>query len=250
MSQISEKTILHRDDAKKMIEDYWTKRSPEFIKLRREELHSEKFLLWRQEICRHLPADKPLHILDIGCGAGFFSILLAQEGHAVTGIDITESMIRDARQLAEEEKNTAVFCVMDAEHLSFADETFDAVVSRNVTWNLPYPDQAYREWVRVLKKGGVLLNYDAEYGKHHHDSFEKEAVYSHKDVTKELVEQCHQIYHMLDISLYDRPEWDLAVLRETGVSFCEADRSAGSRLYLQKDKFYIPVPLFGVCAVK
>lgn len=41
---------------------------------------------------------------------------------------------------------------MDASHLAFADETFDAVVSRNLTWNLEDPEQAYKEWMRVLKK--------------------------------------------------------------------------------------------------
>lgn len=44
------------------------------------------------------------------------------------------------------------YCQMDASHLAFADETFDAVVSRNLTWNLEDPEQAYKEWMRVLKK--------------------------------------------------------------------------------------------------
>ena len=250
MSLIDKKTIHHRTDAKNFIEDYWTKRSPEFKKLRKDELHSEKNELWKEEICSHFPPEKVLKILDIGCGSGFFSILLSKQGYDVTGIDLTESMITDAKALAEEEQCHAHFLVMDAENLQFPDETFDVVVSRNVTWNLPHPEQAYAEWVRALKKGGFLLNYDAEYGKHHHDEYEKEAVYSHKNVTWELVEQCHQIYHMLDISLYDRPQWDLDVLRKLGVASCEADLTVRSRLYPQKDKFFIPAPLFEVYAVK
>ena len=250
MSRINKKTIHHRNDAKRFIEDYWTRRSPEFKKLRREELRSEKNELWRQEICSHFPPGKALKILDIGCGSGFYAILLGKQGYDVTGIDLTESMIADAKALAEEEKCRVRFLIMDAEKLQFPDASFDAVVSRNVTWNLPHPEQAYAEWVRILKKGGILLNYDAEYGKHHHDEYEKEAVYSHKDVTKELVDQCHRIYHMLDISLYDRPQWDLEVLQKLGVSSCEADPTVGPRLYSQKDRFYIPVPLFGVYAIK
>ena len=35
------------------------------------------------------------------------------------------------------------------------------IVSRNLTWNLPHPEMAYKEWLRVLKKGGRLLNFDA-----------------------------------------------------------------------------------------
>jgi len=250
MTQISAKNIIHRDDAKDFIEDYWTKRAPKFKALRREELQSEKMKLWQEEICRHLPFRKSLKILDIGCGAGFFSILLARQGHAVTGIDLTESMVREAAELANEVHSPARFMTMDAECLSFPDDTFDVVVSRNVTWNLPHPEQAYAEWLRVLKAGGLLLNYDAEYGKYHHGDFQREAVYAHKDLTEDLVEQCHQIYHMLDISMYDRPRWDLEILQRLGAKNCTADISVGSRLYAQKDRFYAPAPFFGVFARK
>ena len=41
---------------------------------------------------------------------------------------------------------------MDAQNLDFPDQTFDAVVSRNLTWNLENPTRAYQEWLRVLKK--------------------------------------------------------------------------------------------------
>ena len=210
MTQISEKSIIHRQNAKEFIEDYWTKRAPGFKSLRREELQSEKMRQWQEEICRHLPVEKPLKILDIGCGAGFFSILLAAKDYDVTGIDLTESMIEEAAALAAEEKSNARFQVMDAEKLAFPDKTFDVIVSRNVTWK----------------------------------------VYAHKDITKEMVEQCHQIYHMLDISIFDRPRWDLDILRKLGVSACSADTTVGRRLYPKKDKFYDPAPLFGIVAVK
>ena len=53
---------------------------------------------------------------------------------------------------------------MDAENLYFADNTFDVVISRNLTWTLPNPQKAYSEWYRVLKPQGILLNFDADYG--------------------------------------------------------------------------------------
>ncbi|MBQ7418273.1 MAG: class I SAM-dependent methyltransferase [Acidaminococcaceae bacterium] len=250
MTQISEKSIIHKENAKEFIENYWTKRASGFKNLRREELQSDKQQQWQEEICRHLPSGRKLKILDIGCGAGFFSILLGAKGHEVTGIDLTESMIEAAAALAAEKNSSACFRVMDAESLTFPAETFDAVVSRNVTWNLPHPEQAYAEWLRVLKPGGLLLNYDAEYGRYHQHDYEKEAIYAHKDVTKEMVAQCHQIYHMLDISLCQRPQWDLEVLQKLGASTCSADTTVGLRLYPQKDKFYAPAPLFGIIAVK
>ena len=250
MTQIEAKTDFTQMSDKELVVDYWTKRAPAFKKQRQEELKSEKMLQWQTEICSRLPQKSGLTILDIGCGTGFFSILLAEKGHDVTGIDLTESMIEEAVALAAEEKSSARYQVMDAEKLAFPDETFDAVVSRNVTWNLPHPEKAYAEWLRVLKTGGLLLNYDAEHGKYHHGGYEEEAVYAHKDVTREMVEQCHQIYHMLDISIFDRPRWDLDVLQKLGASACSADTTAGRRLYPKKDKFYDPAPLFGIVAVK
>ena len=50
---------------------------------------------------------------------------------------------------------------MDAHSLSFADNSFDAIVTRNLTWNLERPGDAYRDWHRGLRPGGVLLNFDA-----------------------------------------------------------------------------------------
>ena len=48
---------------------------------------------------------------------------------------------------------------MNAEELTFAPESFDVIVSRNLTWNLHDPKKAYQSWERVLKSGGLLLNF-------------------------------------------------------------------------------------------
>ena len=47
--------------------------------------------------------------------------------------------------------------------LEFADNSFDAVVSRNVFWNLEHADKAYEEAYRVLKKDGILILEDGNY---------------------------------------------------------------------------------------
>ena len=157
--------VSRYDERKERIVNYWEKRSDSFLEQRRAELHSAMADRWMNEIQAQLPDDnKKLRILDVGCGAGFFTILLAKAGHQVTGIDLTPDMIKNAKQLAEEEQVECEFAVMDAENPEFQEGTFDVIVSRNLTWTLPHVKHAYGEWLRVLKKGGVLLNFDANYG--------------------------------------------------------------------------------------
>ena len=47
---------------------------------------------------------------------------------------------------------------MDAQHLEFDEEQFDVVISRNLTWNLENPGQAYREWYRSFAGKGIAVN--------------------------------------------------------------------------------------------
>ena len=58
------------------IENYWSKRSDDFFDLRIEELKSDKRQLWQDEIIANLPDKEHLKILDVGCGPGFFSVIL------------------------------------------------------------------------------------------------------------------------------------------------------------------------------
>ena len=78
----------------------------------------------------------------------------------------TEEMLKEARQNAGELAENICWMVGDAQKLELDEEDFDAVVTRNVTWNLPDPARAYQEWYRVLKKDGILLNFDADWYGH------------------------------------------------------------------------------------
>ena len=238
------------EDIKDIVKDYWTKRSHSFSEAKHEEAHSNKAELWIDELSSRLPAGRHLRILDVGCGAGFFEMLLGPLGHEITGIDLTPDMISEASVLAERHGvNNVQFMVMDAERPDFPDGTFDAVISRNLTWTLPHPAEAYREWYRVLRPGGVLLNYDAEYAKGFHKYDQAENL-AHSKVDPALNEECHNIYHMLSVSMFDRPQWDIEVLKAVGFTSVTADCGAGDRLYADKDQFYMPDRMFGIRAVK
>jgi len=247
MSDITKENIHFEEKEKEIIQSYWQSRARDFAVLRSQELHSEKYEQWKKEILAQLPAKQGLKILDVGCGAGFFSIILSQSSMDMIGIDLTPEMIAEAKALAKSEKAAAQFLVMDAEQLEFPDNTFDAVIARNVTWNLPHPAKAYAEWVRVLKPGGILLNSDAEYAKHHHDALPK--VNAHSAVTEKQNQHCHRIYHMLEVSLFERPAWDVEVLQALGTEVT-VDMEVNSRIYPKKDWFYSPAPIFFVRAKK
>lgn len=237
--------VKDADDRKERIVRYWTKRSSSFMEQRRAELESPLAQRWLTEILSRIPSERKLKILDVGCGTGFFSILLAQQGHEATGIDLTPDMITCAERLAEEKKAECRFLVMDGENISFPDESFDVVISRNLTWTLPDAGHAYRQWLRVLRKGGVLLNFDANYGINDcTDTKELPVNHAHNTIETELLLECEEIKRQLPISTYARPAWDIEALGQAGAEKIEIDLGVSSRIYLEKDEFYNPAPLF------
>lgn len=243
--------IIMRDARKERIVSYWGKRSDSFLEQRRAELHSPLAERWTSEILKYLPAKKELKILDVGCGAGFFSILLAKEGHKVIGTDLTKEMVAQSKILAREEKTDCRFLTMDAEKLEFPLESFDVVISRNLTWTLPNAKKAYREWFRVLKKDGVLLNFDGNYGKNDiSDTSILPENHAHHMLGDEMMRECEEIKKQLPISSMQRPAWDLSVLGQIGFKKFSIDLGVSERVYIEKDEFYNPVPLFCLCAKK
>lgn len=237
--------VSRYDERKERIVNYWEKRSDSFLVQKRQELHSAMAERWMREIHAQIPEEKNLKILDVGCGAGFFSILLAKEGYQVTGIDLTPDMIKNARLLAEEEKVSCEFQVMDAENPEFPDETFDVVISRNLTWTLPHVQHAYQEWIRVLKKGGILLNFDANYGITDFSNVaDLPENHAHNILGDDMMRECEEIKRQLPISSYSRPAWDLETLGALELKEFKLDLGISSRIYLEKDAFYNPTPLF------
>ena len=103
--------------------------------------------------------------------------------------------------------------------------------------------------VRIIRPGGLILNYDAEHARNHHD-LPQSVHHAHEHVSDELKERCHTIYHMLEISSFTRPQWDKELLTKLGASSVTIDTTVGPRIYSEEDEFYIPVPMFLVKVIK
>lgn len=240
-----------KKDIKRRVVSYWSRRSSSFLDQRRDELKNPIADRWLKEIEPQLPRRQGMKILDIGCGTGFFTILLSREGYDVTGIDLTPDMVADARALAEEEGVSCSFHCMDAEAPDFPDESFDAIVTRNLTWTLPHPKEAYRQWLRVLNPGGVFINFDANYGASAAESQEDLPYeHAHNRLSHATLAENDAIMRQLPISSHRRPAWDAEALEDLGVSSLTIDYRLSGRVFLEKDEFFNPVPMFRLTAVK
>lgn len=117
---------------------------------------------WKRVLGEAL-ARSGLDILDVGCGTGEMSLVLAEMGHNVQGVDLSEKMLSRAREKAKASRLKVKFSLGDAERLKFDPGRFDALISRHVLWTLPHPDRAMEVWKRVVKVGGQVLVIDARW---------------------------------------------------------------------------------------
>ena len=250
-------------------EAYWTNRASGYSEVNKDELRTQQKAVWTCELTEQIEAAFPgvapenLRVLDMGCGPGFFSIILARAGYRVTAADYTPAMLDEARTNARNEgvEQAIDFCRMDAENLEVASDTFDVVVSRNLTWNLPHPERAYAEWLRVLKPGGLLLNYDANWYAHLYDAELRRAYEADRQATQDAgikdeyvgtdIDAMEDIARQMPLSPVERPAWDEGVLRELGAAQVEVDPQVWERVFSPEERVnYASTPMFRVKARK
>jgi MPBQ/MSBQ methyltransferase len=95
-------------------------------------------------------------LLDVGCGIGGSSRILARYGFAVTGVTISPQQVKRATELTPPGLS-AQFLVDDAMALSFPDASFDVVWSIEAGPHMPDKAVFAKELLRVLKPGGLLV---------------------------------------------------------------------------------------------
>jgi phosphatidylethanolamine/phosphatidyl-N-methylethanolamine N-methyltransferase len=97
-------------------------------------------------------------MLEVGVGTGI-SLPDYSRANRIFGVDISEAMLRKARERVTELGLSHVegLEAMDAEHLTFPDASFDVVVAQYVVTAVPNPEAALDEFARVLKPGGEII---------------------------------------------------------------------------------------------
>ncbi len=95
------------------------------------------------------------HVLDVGCGAGLLSNFLSLLGHQVTGIDLSYTSLRYAKE--RDVSKSVRYLQANANSMPFEDDSFDAVCAMDLLEHVETPWQVVREAARVLKPGGVFF---------------------------------------------------------------------------------------------
>lgn len=129
--------------------DAWTQLARAGYDLYRDYFNTPAFL-------RMLPAVEGLSGLDIGCGEGHNTRLLAERGARMTAIDIADVFIAHAKRVEEQAPLGIDYRVASAVELPFADGAFDFATGFMSFMDVPETDRVLQEAYRVLKPGGFL----------------------------------------------------------------------------------------------
>ncbi|GAB6145249.1 class I SAM-dependent methyltransferase [Desulfocicer niacini] len=240
---------------------YWTGRATGYSQGNVEELNSARSSAWKRLIKNYMPRGRGLKVLDVGTGPGFLALIMAGWNHCVTAVDYTQAMIEQARENGARFGHEISFTRMDAQSLDFEDQSFDLLITRNLTWNLEMPEKAYREFFRVLRPGGRLLNFDANWYLHLFDPDAKKAWDRDRQKTKKRSYPDHfsqayartmeSIAKKLPLSRKCRPEWDTRVLKETGFTKLLIEFDIGKHVWDEVQKVnFASTPMFMIGAEK
>ncbi|MCI2105441.1 MAG: methyltransferase domain-containing protein [Intestinimonas sp.] len=237
------------------IASYWDTRAEGYSLTIQEQLAGSECDLFRALLRRHAPAGHRLSCLDVGCGPGFFSILLAQDGHKVTAVDYSEGMLEQARKNFGELGVCVTAQRGDAQSLPFPDGAFDYIVSRNLVWNLEHPERAYREWLRLLKPGGRLFVADGNHYLYYYDAEYRAARGSDADRPHPGTHgvdpaPINEIARDLPLSHQRRPEWDTRTLLELGAESLQLQVLRRTAYQDTEEKSGSVVAEFAICAEK
>lgn len=248
---------------------YWNERSASYSSGVVGELGDGRRERWRtvlmaaaEEALREARASGrvPL-VIDLGCGPGFFTSLFCDERCRVEAVDASVEMLARARENVADRR--ASFTCCDVADLPYDDDAFDLAVARNVTWVMQEPETAYAEWLRVLRPGGKLLVFDANWYRYLVDEAVAAARRADQEgnvlegwddtsqATSDEERRCEDIARGLPLTYRLRPEWDIEALEGIGFSRASFDEEIWKSVWTDNERsYYRSTPLFMIEAVK
>ena len=228
------------------IQGYWNHRYTGYSKVNQKELEGIQRERWKKQFERLLPANKNLKVLDIGTGPSFFTIILEELGYTnIMGIDVSEKMLEVAKENIQK---------YGKGHSN---------IQLNLTWNLEKPQQAYLEWLRVLKPNGALFIFDANwYAFLKNESLAKEFEAKRQQAIEEKLEDYWQgegvdeekmdwIVQQLPLTYQLRPQWDTEYFStQEGISV-ETEENFGDLVWDYEEQLnYGATPMFCIKVLK
>ena len=154
-------------EMKKEIAGYWDKGGKDYDSYPGHGMKGDDEKAEWLKFLKQIVPEGTKNVLDVGCGTGFLTLLFAEMGYHVKGVDLSEGMQAEAiRKVKEGGFGSLVkFAIGDAENLEGEEsDTYDLVINRHLLWTLPHPYEAVDEWLRVTKPGGCVIVIDGDWG--------------------------------------------------------------------------------------
>ena len=144
--------------------EYWDDLAPSFDDEPDHGLRDPLILeSWTESLRTWIPY-KNATVLDVGCGTGSLSVVLARLGHRVTGIDISQAMLAIAKNKAADQGLQIAFHLMNAAIPQFDHKQFDIILCRHLLWALPEPKDVLQRWAALLKQKGRFVLIEGYWG--------------------------------------------------------------------------------------
>jgi ubiquinone/menaquinone biosynthesis C-methylase UbiE len=139
------------------VADYWNSVAPSFDAEPDHGLRSPAVrAAWAARLREWVPGTGA-DVVDVGCGTGSLSLLLAEQGHRVVGVDVSPGMAARARRKFADAGRDIPVVLGDAATVPVRAARFDVVLARHLLWALPDPVATLRRWVTLLRPGGWLV---------------------------------------------------------------------------------------------
>ncbi|MBN3527371.1 methyltransferase domain-containing protein [Paenibacillus apiarius] len=248
-------------ETKHRSQQYWDESAEVYNDIVLDELNSFKAPAWRAIIERHIGSKGGLDVLDAGTGPGFFAILLSGMNHEVTAVDSSPLMLKQAQFNASRAGVAAHFIQGDISAPPFPEASFDVIISRNVTWTLPQPAATYEAWHSLLRPGGKIVIFDANWNKHLVDEAQHKRYMEDCDTARrmgygiELEESLEregdEITLKLPLTFEQRPDWDMRSLEKIGYKEIVCNWGFDESIYTESEKVLNrTTPMFSIVAAK